>query len=183
MSLSLGMMHYDSHFTFRMQQSDRAGSSFPPSISSVLITLFFSFPPSLPAPIPSLLCPPDSPFFSAPFLDFKSVFQSSYYEGKWHSGWQWNRDLSCLDTNNPLETEQRGKGPNACCMTFYYCMATSLQWLGVFCSQPITSQPLGAWQHGMPQLQWAGCCAGWFKDLIWNAMVNALLAAWLCKLT
>lgn len=53
MSLSLGMMHYDSHFTFRIQQSDRAGSYLlflPPShlCSYHLIFLFSSLPPSLP---------------------------------------------------------------------------------------------------------------------------------------
>lgn len=149
-SLSLGMMHYDSHFTFRIQQSDRAGSYLlflPPShlCSYHLIFLFSSLPPSLPAPIPSLLCPPDSLFFSAPFLDFKSVFQSSYYEGKWHSGWHWNQDLSCLDTNNPLETEQRGKRPNTCCMTFYYCMATSATSL-----QCMATSLNGDWAYSAP---------------------------------
>lgn len=71
MSLSLGMMHYDSHFTFRMQQSDRAGSSFPPSISPYF-SLFL--PPSL--PLSHLFSVLQIPHSLAPLSLISKVFSS-----------------------------------------------------------------------------------------------------------
>lgn len=75
-SLSLGMMHYDSHFTFRMQQGDRAGSYLFLPPSRLFLSPYFSLflPPSL--PLSHLFSVLQIPHSLAPLSLISKVFSS-----------------------------------------------------------------------------------------------------------
>lgn len=138
--------------------------------SSALCFLLFIFSFIFSSPLS------DSPFFSAPFLDFKNLFQHSFCDGKFSVTLQWVQTY--FPANNMSEWEGMEERTKRLCEWPFPLHGNMLEWSGTLWLNAALTTTFSqmAKRHVFSFI--SVCWSGWFKGLISNPGQLHLAALW-----